>query len=441
MQKYKLKNISIKLTTLLCVVALASFGCGSGGGTAAAPVTIKFWKTFADSSEMQGMISAYQQLHPNVTIEYTKKNCTDATCTEYQADVLNALASGDGPDIFSIHNSWLPQYQDKLTPAPDKSFTLRNFKDTFVDTVVQDFTKDEKIYGTALSVDSLGLYYNKDLLGSAGLATPPKTWDELARYSRVLKQTDKKTGYIKRSGVAIGTSANVYRAQDIIYLLMLQKGVVPWSQDHLNPSFADAQSRGVEFYNPGVEAFQFYTSFARPGNDNYNWNVQSDQSLDAFVNGRAAFVYGYAFNRDTIVQKNPNLNFDVTDVPQPNLDDPAVNFANYWGEVVSKQSKNANWAWDFLKFISSKDQLDKYYATIKLPSSRKDLIDVQIKDPELGVFAHANLTAKPFFRPDEAKMDAIIRAAIDSVILRGSTPEDALHEAQQQAAALVRQSF
>ena len=31
--------------------------------------------------------------------------------------------------------------------------------------------------------------------------------------------------------------------------------------------------------------------------------------------------------------KNPNLNFDVTGVPQPNLDDPSVNFANYWGKL------------------------------------------------------------------------------------------------------------
>ena len=32
----------------------------------------------------------------------------------------------------------------------------------------------------SLSVDSLGLYYNKDILGSDGIATPPKTWAEMA---------------------------------------------------------------------------------------------------------------------------------------------------------------------------------------------------------------------------------------------------------------------
>ncbi|MEO0206743.1 MAG: hypothetical protein ABIL22_08750 [candidate division WOR-3 bacterium] len=142
-----------------------------------------------------------------------------------------------------------------------------------------------------------------------------------------------------------------------------------------------------------------------------------------------------------ILQKNPNLNFDVAPVPQPNLDDPEVNFANYWGEVVSKQSKNQLWAWDFLKFISSKEALDIYYAKNKQPSSRKDLIQLQIQDPEIGVFAHANLTAKSFYKPDQQKMDDIFGRMIDNVILNGVSVQEALSQAQAQAATLPRDGF
>lgn len=429
----KQKNQTTKSKAIITIIgiALLSAGCGGGGPAPdSGPITLKIWKTFEDSENLQALFDAYQQKHPNVQIEYTKKNIET-----YESDLLNALASGEGPDIFSINNAWLPEYADKIFPAPDKVFTVKQFKDTFVDPVANDFIKDGKIYGTAMAVDSLGLYYNKDLLGSAGIATPPKTWAELATDAQKIKRSDGK-GYFTRSGVAMGTNANVNRAVDILYLMMLQQGVVPYSQDG-SPSFAQTAQKNGDTFNPGAAGLAYYTSFASPFSPNYNWNSRSDYSIDAFANGRAAFLYSYSYTRQTLLAKSPNLNFDVASAPQPNLDDPTVNFANYWGEVVSKQSKNTAVAWDFLKFITGKDSLDKYYAQNKQPSSRKDLISLQIQDPDIGVFANANLTAKSFFRPDQKKLDNIFGQAIDNVILNGFSVDEALGQAEQQASTIA----
>lgn len=421
-----------KVVALVTLVALVAAGCGSKSTGSAGQVTIKIWKTFEDSDNLQALFDAYQQKHPNVQIVYTKKNVDN-----YEASLVDALASGSGPDIFSIHNDWLPRYLDKIAPAPDKTFLFKDYKDAFIDTVVQDFTKDNKVYGTAMAVDSLGLYYNKDIIGSAGIAVPPKTWDELSAQVQRLKKSDGK-GYFTRSGVAMGTSGNVNRAVDILYLLMLQKRAVPFNADGTEPLFNQDISVAGNRVNPGQAALDFYTSFANPASLNYNWNARSDYSIDAFANGRAAYLYSYSYTRQSLLQKNPNLNFDVAPVPQPDLDNPAVNFSNYWGEVVSKQSKNQAVAWDLLKFLTSKDSLDKYYAKNKQPSSRKDLIQVQINDPEIGVFAHANLTAKSFYKPSQPKIDDIFARAIDNVILNGVSINDALNQAEQQAAVVAR---
>lgn len=427
------KIISTKICLAVLAVALLAAGCGSGtGGQSNAPVTLTIWKPFASSDDLQPLISAYQQQHPNVHIVYTKKDYTN-----YESDLLNGLAAGSGPDIFSINNSWLPKYLDKLAPAPDKVFLYKDYKDAFVDTVVRDFTQDNKIYGTALSVDSLALYYNKDILGSAGIATPPKTWNELASDVQKIKRSDGR-GYFSLSGAAWGTNSNVSRAVDILYLFMLQQGAQPYSSDGSQPTFANNIQINGSMVNPGVAALNYYTSFANPTSVNYNWNLRSDYSIDAFANGRAAFLLSYYYSRATILSKAPNLNFDIASAPQPNLSDPAVNFSNYWGEVVSKQSKNSAVAWDFLKFLTTKDSLDKYYAQSKQPSSRRDLISLQIQDPVLGVFANANLTSKPFYRPDQAKLDDIFGKVIDNVILNGMSTTDALNQAQQQAAAISR---
>lgn len=431
----KLKQQLLKSKLIFAAVGVALLSAGCGGGPAPVstrPITLTFWKPFESTENLQPLFDAYRKLHPNVTIVYSEKDIST-----YSQDLLDALASGSGPDIYSINNSWLPQYLDKASSAPASVFTLKDYKDAFVDAVVNDFTKDGKIYGTAMYVDSLGLYYNKDLMGTAGIATPPKTWNELAADVQLIKRQDSK-GFFTRSGAALGTNANVNRAVDILYLLMLQQGVVPFSAEG-RPTFAGQTQVNGNNINPGLAGLNFYTSFASPASPNYNWNSRSDYSIDAFTNGRAAFLYSYSYTRATILQKSPNLNFDVAPVPQPNLDNPAVNFANYWGEVVSRQSPNQAAAWDFLKFLTSKSSLDTYYAKNKQPSSRRDLIALQIQDPDIGVFANANLTAKTFYKPDQQKMDDIFGRAIDNVILNGLSPEDALNQAQAQAGAITGQ--
>lgn len=415
-------------------VAFLSAGCGGGSGSAPQKqVILNFWDPFETTENLQPLIADYQQKHPNVQIVFTKKDINT-----YSSDLLDALASGNGPDIFSINNAWLPQYIDKITPATSTTLSFAAYKKTFVDAAVNDFTLKQQVYGIPLYVDSLGLYYNKDILGSAGIATPPKTWDELSKDVQIIKRADK-TGYFTLSGLAAGTNANVNRAADILYLLMLQKGTVPYSQDGTQPEFNQTVQVNGNNDNPGLDGLNFYTSFADPRSPNYNWNSRSDYSIDAFTNGRAAFLYSYSYTEATIRAKNPNLNFDVAPVPQPNLTDPSVNFANYWGEVVSKQSKNSLYAWDFLNFITSKAELDKYYAKDKEPSSRLDLIQLQIQDPDIGVFANANLTAKSFYRPDQEGMDNIFGKMIDNVILNGVSSQDALNQGAQEAAALSPQ--
>ncbi len=430
--KLKIKIPGFKILSLLVMVTLLAAGCGGGGAKPQGPVTLTFWKTFEDSENMQVLIDMYQAKNKNVQIVYTKKNIEN-----YESDLLNALAAGTGPDIFSIHNSWLPKYMDKVVPADAKAFPFKEYKDAFVDVAVQDFTRDNKIYAVPLTVDSLALYYNKDLMGTVGIATPPKTWSELSSHVQRLKKQDT-TGYFSRSAVAAGTNSNINRAVDILYLYMLQRGVIPYSADGTQPTFDQGIYKNGNYVNPAEDALDYYTSFASPLKSNYNWNYRSDYSIDAFANGRVAYMYNYSYARATIIQKAPQLNFDVAPVPQPNLDDPAVNFANYWGEAVSKQSKNQAAAWDFLKFISSKEALDAYYAHTKYPSSRKDLIELQTQDPDIGVFASANLTAKAFYRPDQAKMDAIFGQTIDNIILKGFTTSQAIGQAAQQAGTLTR---
>ncbi|MDB4939775.1 MAG: hypothetical protein JWO40_200 [Candidatus Doudnabacteria bacterium] len=395
-----------------------------------APFKLVVWGTFEDTENMAPFISDFEQKYKGAQIEYTQKNAQD-----YETDLLNALAAGTGPDIFVIHNDWLPKYQDKLIEAPKEAFTVKSYKDTFVDVASDDFVSNGKVYAAPLSVDSLALYYNKDILGSAGIALPAKTWDDLKR--DVKKITVRGDGsFIPKSGVALGASSNINRAVDILYLFMLQNKAVPYTSDYTQPTFDQAvtdNSGNTTF--PAADSLAFYGSFSNPSSDVYSWNNKSNYSIDAFVNGELGYMYGYSYLKDTIKQKAPNLNYDVAPVPQPKSGQNLVNLANYYGFAVSKQTKSPNGAWAFISSMTSKKSLTDYYTRHPLPAARKDMISDQI-DTDLGVFASANLTAKSFYKKDATKVDSIISDLIDDVTLRGKQIDQSLSNASQKIGQL-----
>ena len=419
---------------VVLVVALSLVFGGGGKRGPLAQVSLEVWGTFEDTQNMQPFLTDYQAKRPNVQITYTEKNVET-----YEEDLLDALASGTGPDIFGIHNDWLPEYYDKLAEVDPAQWSVKEYKETFLKAPTEDFIRDGKIYAAPLSMDSLALYYNKSILGSAGIGNPPKTWTELKDQVRRITRKSTGSSFI-RSGVALGTTNNINRPFDIMYLLMLQNGVVPYTSDYSQATLNSQQ--GTDAGNiifPAAEALAFYTTFSNSVSDVYTWNTQSDYSLDAFSKGYLGFVYGYSYARDYITQKSPNLDFGIAPVPQPSLEQDAVHFANYWGFAVSKQSQHTDYAWDFIKFMTSKEQLTNYYKRHNLPAVRYDMIDDQIKnDADMTVFAASNLNARRMYKEDAKQVDQIISEMIDSVVLRGEDHEQAVSRANQQINSLSR---
>ena len=433
-----MKSIPKKFFSVLILVLAVSqlaLSCGPGGNkNTGEKVELLIWKPFEEEANLRPIFEDYTKLHPNVTFHYAKKDITT-----YESEILNALAAGAGPDIFSIHNDWLAKYQDKMTPAPDNLFSAREFSDTFVD-VIGDDLRDAAghLYALPLSLDVLALYYNRDLLGSAGIAQPPVTWAELVSIVKKLTRQDR-LGNFTVNGIAMGTASNVNRATDILSLLMLQNGTQVYAANRSSATLdREIGAPDGSRFNPGVQALEFYTQFSSPAKETYTFNVKNNQSIDAFVGGQAAMMLGYAYMEPVIAAKAPLLNFGIAPVPQIDLSKPKTNFANYYAEGVSKISPHAAVAWDFLKFATQAQSLEKYYSLHKQAAVRKDLISTQISDSEIGVFAEGALTAKTFYKPDSAGVESALARAIDDVVLRGKSPQQSVSTANQILNDLLR---
>lgn len=461
----------IALLVFLLVGTASLSGCGtSTPASVGYSVSLEVWGVLDDSDAYGNIFGDYRKLNPNVkSITYRK-----LPIETYRADLINALASGKGPDIFMIRNPWRSAFEDKTAPAPNNLISEQEYRNRLVDVAADDFINaDKKIYGVPLSVDSLSLYYNKDLFNTAGITRPPETWDEVKSDARLLGTIDQ-FGTIIRSAIALGTGANINRSPDILMALMMQSRATSDSQESKGPvNFSDESS---------VKILDFYTQFSRVGSDVYSWNARQDYSLDAFYKGNLAMMINYSWQYDTIKQKNAKLNIGVAPLPQFDKTNPA-NVANYWGYVVAKdkpapptpsgqssttvsdpEKKNQARifeAWQFLKYLTlvgqdkkmnvmdafsgtskevslGTDPTKAYLAITHKPAARRDLVAEQKDDLILSPFAYGNLIAKNWYQGDSEAVDGILIDMIDSVVRGEKSSKTGLDTASSRINLLIR---
>lgn len=419
-------NIQQKVILLL-ILSLAFFGtglsCSSGGGSQQQSATLHFWKPFDSSDKWSDIIKAYNSINKNVKIVYTQKSPET-----YERDLLNAMAAGKGPDIFSVRNDWLPKYKDKISPMPEQMMLIRTFRDTFVDVVSDDFLVNNKIYGLPQSVDVLALYYNRDHLASVGIARPPSTWPELISMVPQLTQFNS-SGEVEKSAVALGTANNINRSADILMLVMLQSGVNFYDSSYSRSTVAANARSGEE--SPPVRSVRFYTQFADPTSQVYTWNTQQKYSIDAFAQEEVSAIFGYSYLMPLLEAKNPFLDFGVTDAPQVSENQSKINIASYWAETVWVGSRYPQAAWDFINFATRYEQNKNYLTKVELPSSRRDVLEEQQRDPMLGVFADNVPSAQSVLKPDTEEFEKIINDLIEDVSLSGISPSQAVINLQE----------
>ncbi len=106
--------------------------------------------------------------------------CTDKIRTELSV-------GGSSYDVVDFDNSLVAMYieNDWLEPL-DQYDGAEEMKKTMVEGLVDKFTVDDSFYGVVWNNDTHVYLYNEKMLNDAGIAEPPKTWEELIAVSRTL---------------------------------------------------------------------------------------------------------------------------------------------------------------------------------------------------------------------------------------------------------------
>jgi len=421
---------SIAVAIFLAVILILK---GIGGGTLQS-ATLEFWGVFDDRSAFDKVVHDFQSSNPGIKVLYQQ-----LSYEEYEKNLIDALAAGTGPDIVMVHNTWLPKHGDKLKALPatipglkQPLLTVQDYKANFVDVAFNDFVFNNQIYALPLYVDTLALFYNKDILNSAGISRPPQDWEEFNSDVETITRLDG-SGQIVQSGASIGTARNINRSTDLLSALMIQTGVHMTDADNKTATFSSL----VNNTPIGETALKYYTDFANPSVRTYAWNDVQHYSVDAFTEGKTAMMFNYSHEVGDLKNKASRLNFGVAPLPQVSSTD-VKNYANYWGVGVTSASKFTNEAWKFVAYLSSKEGAQSYLSATLRPSARRDLIELQRNDLDLGVFAVQALSARSWYQIDNTAIETIFADMIDDVNFKRFSVKDSLSNAESRVNVLMQ---
>lgn len=436
-----MKKVASALSILLLIVSLLA-GCRSRDSDSG-PVSLSFYG-LDTSDSFDGIISAYREKYSGVTIKYKKFNDPVA----FEDLLVNEIAEGEGPDIFYIHNTWLPRHTKKIVPLKSEALTQEQFGQTFVNVAQQDFIQPDpkdgatKIYALPLYVDTLALYYNKNDFEQAipQRGIPAKTWSDFEQDAPLLRE--ERSGVLEKGAIALGRSDNLSLATDILYNFFVQDKV----------DIFDADFKRLQFATQGQKWFDYFLSFANSQKNNYSWDKDIATSelaeVEAFLTGKVSSILGYSDlyprleNHIKNIKTRSSSVIDLSDIgvaPVPQVDEqnPKV-FADYYGLAVSRNSKNPSVAWDFIQFATSKESATAYHKKTKRPTARRDLIVEQKKEPVTEIFVSQLGFASSLRIFSDQRFEEAFKKAVAKTHDDTSQARDALSTAQTELSEILK---
>src|SRR3989338_2451687 len=365
---------NFQLVLIIVFVAFAVFGVlvfsglislGNEKNAPGGLGTVVLWGTVPNTI-MSKLVEDFNLANPAYIVKYMEKSPKT-----FDRDLLEALAEGEGPDMFLLPDNLAYHYSKKIFPIPYTSVPLASFKNVFAGPA-EVFLTAGGIMAFPLYVDPLMMYYNRSTLDANAVVYPPATWDELIDLVPALTKKDP-TNKILKSTVGMGQFSNVANAKELLATLFMQKNnpIIAQKGESLSATLDDVS------YDL-APTLKFYTDFADPLHPAYSWNKSFPGSRDAFSAENVAFYFGFASELQSLVNKNPNQNFLAAPVPQVKGSNFKRTFAHVTGVAISSSSKNLTTAFTAASAMSSGDFAGKLATALNVAPARRDLLRIFI---------------------------------------------------------------
>lgn len=396
------------LVALIGLVVFANFQGFSSNAPQVGTVTI--WGTLP-AKPVNDALTAFKQGRA----ELGRVSYVERPEETFDADVAEAIASGNGPDLLLISQEDLPSAESKLTYFPSSVISEREFRDSFLP-INELYLREGGTYGMPLVVDPLVMFYNRPVIAAAGVARPPATWEAV---SGLTASVNQQTGAqaVTRSLIALGTYENIENARAILSLLFLQAGykMSERGEAGYRSDLMDVRS-GVLGASPAESALNFYTEFANPTKTVYSWNRALPNNRQSFLAGDVALYLGFASERAGLVEANPNLDFDMTAAPNPGTATTRITYGKAYAFAIPRASKNQQGAVAVSEILTAKDASLLFARSLGMAPAARGALAPKEGDLYEPVYFPEALIARGWLSPAPVETDRVFATMVGNVM-------------------------
>lgn len=308
----------IRTLALSAAATLLLAGCApEAGPTADEPTTVTFrlWdETVAASYEQS--FEAFEEEHPDIDVQVNVVGWED-----YWTDLRTDVADQTMDDLFWVNNSYYGAYADAGSLVDVDEVLGEDAKDAWEPSVVDQFTRDETLWGVPQLYDGgIAVYYNADLLTAAGLTSddienltwsPDPAADTYTAAARAL--TLDSSG---RAAGAEGFDPKAIAQYGTNLAYDLQAVMLPFIGSN-GGEFQDGEQFAFADDEKTVEAVSYLVSKIRSDHvapDPAVTNDDGDFSRDAFIGGTMALFQSGVYNLKN-VEEGADFEWGVVQIP------------------------------------------------------------------------------------------------------------------------------
>lgn len=379
--------------------------------TGGAAGSVVMWGTVS-KSQLRDTISFFnKQSGGMLSLNYIEKNPLT-----YEKDLLDSFAFGGTPDVFMLSNSLINLYADKVVVIPYQGFSDRMFSDTYIQ-AAEIFKNETGILGFPFLSDPLVMFYNKDHFNSKGIVEPPKYWKELS--TLVPQLTDKNELLeIKTSGVALGEAKNIKNFKEILLAMNIQLGNKIVVRDYAKSLYTSVfASKSFISAKPAEETLKFFLEFSNPLKSVYSWNKSMPYSLTAFTGGELSIYFGFASEIPLVQKMNPNLNFDIANIPQVEGSGTTLTYSNMYALAIPKTTKNFQGAFYTASQLANGPLAAPFSLVAGLSPVRRDLLAPTASVTKFSdIYYKSAIASKSWIDPDYIETNIVFGDMIENVL-------------------------
>ena len=399
---------------LLGAAALVHGGCGGGDKPKSIKVVIAEYSRDHTRPFWQGLALQYtKQTGVKVDLQVIDWNSIDQ-------QVSTMIQNNQPPDVLNL-NSFSSYAKDGLLYSGDEALSPKTRED-FLEAFAQGGTYRDKLYGFPILASARAFFYNRDLLAKAGVAAPPRTWDELVQAAKRVQALGSGT-----IGYALPLGPEEAQAEWSIWM---------WN----NGGDWKAGEAWAINSEKNLQALQFLAALANthkvtqinPGKTN-----RTDGAFQLFKDGKVGMVIGFS-PLAAQLDAEAKVRYGVTQMPT-NVGTPVtLGVEDYL--MAFKKKGNQEAVRQFLDLYYQPEQITRWItAEGFLPvtkSGRERMSGNEKLKPYLDALPSARLapTTDPVW--DKVKLD--VQQSIGAAVQPGGDPKQVLDRLQKNAAESAR---